>query len=71
MIDITISYLLVLINFNNQISIQSNLKVFSEIMTMSDVADLRKHNYHLIMSFVIQAIVNIRKEIHLIIFLWT
>ena len=32
-------------------------------MTMSGVADLRKHNDHLIMSFVIQAIAN-----HLIIF---
>ena len=35
---------------------------------MSEVADQRKHNDHLIMSFVIQAIVNIRKANHLIIF---
>ena len=37
-------------------------------MTKSEIADLRKHNDLLIMSFVIQAIVNIRKENHLIIF---
>ena len=43
-------------------------KVLGEIMTMSEVADPRKHNDHLIMSFVIQAIVNIGKENHLIIF---
>ena len=44
-------------------------KVLGEIMTMSEVADLRQHNDHLIMSFVIQAIVNICKANHLIIFL--
>ena len=44
------------------------LKVLGEIMTLSEVADLRKHNDHLIMPFVIQAIVNICKENHLIIF---
>ena len=37
-------------------------------MTMSEVTDLIKHNDHLIMSFVIQAIVNIHKANHLIIF---
>ena len=35
---------------------------------MSEVADQSKHNDHLIMSFVIQAIINICKENHLIIF---
>ena len=40
------------------------LKVLGEIMTMSEFADQRKHNDHLIMSFVIQAIVNNRKANH-------
>ena len=48
--------------------VKAFFKVLDEIMTMSEVADLRKHNDHLIMSFVIQAIVNIRKANHLIIF---
>ena len=37
-------------------------------MTMSEVAGLRKHKDHLIMSFAIQAIVNICKSNYLIIF---
>ena len=43
-------------------------QIIGQMMTISEIADLRKHNDHLIMSFVIQAIVNIRKANHLIVF---
>ena len=43
--------------------------MLDEIMTLSEVADMRKHNDHLIMTFVIQAIVNIRKTNNLIFFI--
>ena len=43
-----------------------HIKVLGQIMTMTEVVDLRKHND--IMSFVIQDIVNIHKANDLIIF---
>ena len=44
------------------------LKVLGQIMTMSDIVDLRNYNDNLIMLFVIQAIVNFHKANDLIIF---